>query len=291
MVLIEPEDVDRPILKTEQILQVIDDNASRAVLVILPAIQFYTGQYFDIERITAHAHSKGLFIGWDCAHAVGNVDLQLHAWGVDFAIWCHYKYVNSGPGAMAGLFVHERHEVSMAVNKNEATYRPRLTGWWGHDKSTRFLMDNKFVPQPGAAGYQLSNPSVLDFSAVAASLHIFNQTSMGELRQKSLKLTGYLERLLLNYNAELPPEEKQFTIITPSNPEERGAQLSLLLQPGLLDHVLKILEENGVVVDERKPDVIRVSPAPLYNSYTDVWEFCRIFHQACQGAADVKNKN
>ncbi|KAN0076560.1 Pyridoxal phosphate-dependent transferase [Elaphomyces granulatus] len=292
MVLIEPEDADRPILRTEQILQIIDDNASKAVLVILPAIQFYTGQYFDIGRITAHAHSKGLLIGWDCAHAVGNVDLQLHDWDVDFAVWCHYKYVNSGPGAMAGLFVHERHgKVSMAENKKEAPYRPRLTGWWGHDKNTRFLMNNKFVPQSGAAGYQLSNPSVLDLSAVAASLHIFNQTSMGELRKKSLKLTGYLERLLLNYNADLSPEEKLFTIITPSNPEERGAQLSLLLRPGLLDHVLKILEENGVVVDERKPDVIRVSPAPLYNSYTDVWEFCRIFHQACQEAADVKNKN
>jgi kynureninase len=146
MVLIEPEDADRPILRTEQILQVIDDNASRAVLVILPAIQYYTGQYFDIERITTHAHSKGLFIGWDCAHAVGNVDLQLHGWDVDFAVWCHYKYVNSGPGAMGGLFVHERHgEVSMVVNKNEAQYRPRLTGWWGHDKSTRFLMDNSMV--------------------------------------------------------------------------------------------------------------------------------------------------
>ncbi|KAL1968565.1 hypothetical protein VTN77DRAFT_1775 [Rasamsonia byssochlamydoides] len=289
MVLIEPDDPENPILRTEQILQVIDDNASSAALVLLPGIQYYTGQYFDIKKITAHAHSKGLLIGWDCAHAVGNVDLQLHDWDVDFAAWCHYKYVNSGPGAMAGLFVHERHgRVDLRNTGEEGPFRPRLAGWWGHDKDTRFIMDNKFVPQPGAAGYQVSNPSVLDLSAVAASLEIFNQTSMAELRKKSLELTGYLEHLLLKYPLDAAPEDKPFTIITPSNPEERGAQLSLLLQPGLLDKVLEILESNGVVVDERKPNVIRVAPAPLYNTFTEVWEFCQIFLQACREAVKAR---
>lgn len=144
MVLIEPEDAEKPILSTEQILKVIDDNASETALILLPGIQFYTGQFFDIKKITAHAHLKDILIGWDCAHAVGNVELQLHDWEVDFAAWCHYKYVNSGPGGMAGLFVHEKHG---KVNLNNASgddnaYRPRLAGWWGHDKQTRFQMDN-----------------------------------------------------------------------------------------------------------------------------------------------------
>jgi kynureninase len=144
MVLIEPEDPEKPILSTDQILQVIDDNASETALVLLPGIQFYTGQYFDIKKITAHAHSKGILIGWDCAHAVGNVDIQLHDWDVDFAAWCHYKYVNAGPGAMAGLFIHERHG-----KIDNRSYRPRLSGWWGHDKATRFAMDNStFVISP-----------------------------------------------------------------------------------------------------------------------------------------------
>jgi kynureninase len=148
---------------------------------------------------------------------------------------------------------------------------------------------SEFVPQPGALGYQLSNPSVLDINALAASLEIFGRTSMAELRQKSLQLTGYLERLLLTDPASASPEKKPFTIITPSNPKERGAQLSLRLQPGLLDRVLEVLEDNGVVVDERNPDVIRVTPAPLYNTYTDVWEFCQIFQRACQEA--VKSRS
>lgn len=148
MVLIEPEDAEKPILSTEQILKVIDDNASDTALILLPGIQFYTGQYFDIKTITAHAHSKGILIGWDCAHAVGNVELQLHDWDVDFAAWCHYKYVNSGPGAMAGLFVHEKHgKVKLSEAGDNPSYRPRLAGWWGHDKETRFQMNNStFAP-------------------------------------------------------------------------------------------------------------------------------------------------
>jgi kynureninase len=146
MVLIEPDDPQKPILRTEQILQVIDENASSAALLLLPGIQYYTGQYFDIKKITAHAHSKGLLIGWDCAHAAGNVDLKLHDWDVDFACWCHYKYVNGGPGVMAGLFVHEKHgRVDLRDPGEEVPFRPRLSGWWGHDKETRFVMDNSTV--------------------------------------------------------------------------------------------------------------------------------------------------
>lgn len=308
MVLIEPKDPDTPIITTEQIMQIIDEHASSAALVLLPSIQFYTGQYFEMKKITAHAHSRGLLIGWDCAHSVGNVDMKLHDWDVDFAAWCNYKYVNGGPGVIAGLFVHEKHgrvELEKA-NDDEGSFRPRLAGWWGGDKQTRFLMENstsisssltastianytaEFVPQPGAAGYQVSNPSVLDLNAVVAGLEIFNRTSMAELRKKSLHLTGYLEHLLLKYPLDASPEDKPFTIITPSNPEERGAQLSLRLQEGLLDRVLEILEEHGVVVDERKPDVIRVAPAPLYNTYSEVWEFCEIFLQACREAVKAK---
>ncbi|EAW13909.1 kynureninase [Aspergillus clavatus NRRL 1] len=290
MVLIEPEDHTRPVLDTEHIIRTIDEHASSTAVILLSAIQYYTGQYFDIKRITAHAQSKGILVGWDCAHAAGNVDLQLHDWNVDFAAWCTYKYLNSGPGGTAALFVHERHgRVNLEqVNSESEPFRPRLSGWWGGDKKTRFLMDNNFIPQPGAAGFQLSNPSVLDMNAVVASLELFKQASMAEIRKKSLHITGYLEHLLLNYPLDTPSEKKPFTIITPSNPAERGAQLSVRLQPGLLDHVLETLEDNAVVIDERKPDVIRVAPAPLYNTYTDVWEFCRIFHEACQKALKAR---
>ncbi|KAI2787559.1 Kynureninase 1 [Penicillium oxalicum] len=280
MVLIEPENADRPVLTTDQIIKVIDENASNTALILLSAIQFYTGQYFDIQQITAHAHSKGILIGWDCAHAAGNVDLRLHEWEVDFAAWCTYKYLNSGPGGMAALFVHEQHG---RVDR-QGEFRPRLAGWWGHDLESRFQMKNDFVPQSGAAGFQLSNPSVLDINAVVASLEIFQRAGIKSIREKSLQLTGYLEHLLLNYPLDASPEDKPFSMITPSSPAERGAQLSLRLRPGLLDKVLSYLEEHGVVIDERKPDVIRVAPAPLYNTYTDVWEFCQIFFAACREA-------
>ncbi|KAF7716193.1 Kynureninase 1 [Penicillium ucsense] len=280
MVLIEPEKLDRPVLTTDQIIKVIDENASSTALILLSAVQFYTGQYFDIQRITAHAHSKSILIGWDCAHAAGNVDLRLHEWDVDFAAWCTYKYLNSGPGGMAAVFVHERH----GQVDDQQNFRPRLAGWWGNDLKTRFQMKNEFVPQPGAAGFQLSNPSVLDINAVVASLEIFKRAGMKSIREKSLHLTGYLEHLLLTYPLDSSPESKPFIMITPSNPAERGAQLSLRLRPGLLEKVLPYLEEHGVVIDERKPDVIRVAPAPLYNTYTDVWEFCQVFFAACREA-------
>ncbi|MCJ1463697.1 Kynureninase (L-kynurenine hydrolase) [Pseudocyphellaria aurata] len=288
MILIEPTDPKYPIISTSHILSTIDEHADSTALILLPGIQYYTGQYLDMKKITAHAHTHGLIIGWDLAHAVGNVDVQLHEWGVDFAAWCNYKYVNSGPGAVAGLFVHEKHGKvdKAAIGYNEGGFRPRLSGWWGGDKATKFEMGNRFIPLPGAAGFQLGNPSVLAVTALLASLEIFDLTSMSAIRAKSVALTKYLEDLLQepsSANAE-KDDTKPFKIITPSSPSERGAQLSVQLNPGLLEGVLKLLEDAGAVVDERKPDVIRVAPAPVYNTFSEVWDFVRIFRDACQKA-------
>jgi kynureninase len=291
LILISPPSPTDPYLSTENILSVISQHQATTALLLLPGIQFYSGQYFDIDLITRHAQSLGITVGWDLAHAVGNVPLHLHDWNVDFAAWCNYKYMNGGPGVIGGLFVHERNgrvdKVSLpngtngdgtGPNEDQLEFRPRLSGWWGSDKSARFKMDNKFVPIPGASGFQLSNPSALDMTAVTASLDVFAMTDMQALREKSIKLTGYLEARLLKYPEGNPP----YRIITPSQPTERGAQLSVLLEPGMLDYVMKILEEEGVVVDERRPDVIRVAPAPLYNSFVDVHRFVVIFQAACR---------
>lgn len=274
MVMIEPPSFDNPIISTEQILSTIDQHAESTALLLLPGIQFYTGQYFDIKTITAYAQSKGILVCWDLAHAAGNVPLRLHDWNVDFAAWCNYKYLNSGPGAIAGLFVHERH--GKAHDISSPSFRNRLSGWWGSEKSSRFAMNNNFAPMAGAAGFQVSNPSALDITALGASLEVYEMTTMDALRKKSLQLTNYLEQLLL----EGVPGEQLFGIITPSDPAQRGAQLSVRLESGLLDVVMEELERNGVVVDERRPDVIRVAPAPLYNSFTDVWEFVKVFKAA-----------
>lgn len=234
--------------------------------------------------------------------------VKLHDWNVDFAAWCNYKYMNGGPGVIGGLFVHEQHgrveersstaaaattppssngHASSANDKRPASstetqlsYRPRLSGWWGSDKNSRFAMENRFVPIPGASGFQLSNPSALDMTSVLASLDVFSLTTIDALRERSIRLTGYLEARLLRYPGGEPP----YIIITPSNPGERGAQLSVLLNPGLLDSVQHYIEERGVVVDERKPDVLRVAPAPLYNNFHDIHRFITVFHEACQKA-------
>ncbi|KAI9755627.1 MAG: Kynureninase 1 [Chaenotheca gracillima] len=284
MIQMKPSLDDKAILSTEDILANIDEHASSTALLLLPGVQYYTGQYFDIKRITAHAQSKGILVGWDLAHAAGNVEMQLHDWNVDFAAWCNYKYLNCGPGAIGGMFVHEKHgTVDMEKQgRGEEGYRPRLMGWWGGDKSIRFRMENHFVPIPGAAGYQVSNPSAIDLAVVSASLQIFNKTSMAAIRAKSVQLTAYLEYLLLN------PTPQLYNIITPSDPEARGAQLSVrFLRPGLLESVMADLQAAGVVVDARRPDVIRVAPAPLYNSYEDVWLFVGVFREAVAKAAEA----
>ena len=287
MICIQPEDPAKVTLTTPHILSIIDEHAASTALILLPGVQYYTGQRLDIKQITDHAHSHGIIIGWDLAHAVGNVELFLHDWNVDFAAWCNYKYVNAGPGAVAAFFVHKNHGTvdGAAIQDGQRTYRSRLAGWWGGDKSIRFEMGPHFVPIPGAQGFQVGNPSALAISALIASLEVFQMTSMSALRKKSTALTGYLERLLLETPfAANSKEELPYSIITPPNLEERGAQLSIRVKPGVLDKVLVELEEAGVVVDERKPDVIRVAPAPLYNTFQEVWDFVSIFTAACMRA-------
>jgi kynureninase len=262
------------IITTEQILKMVDEHASTAAVLFLSGLQYYTGQAFDIPCITAHAQAKGITVGWDLAHAAGNLVLELHKWNVDFAAWCSYKYINSGPGGIAGVFIHDRH-----TSASEA--RDRLAGWWGNDPATRFQMNPTFVPAPGAKGFQLSNPCILSITALRASLEVFSMTSMKELRNRSMKLTGYLEHLLI----KTFPDGRVFTIITPGDMNQRGAQLSLLFKPGLMMKVFNKLAAKGVVVDERKPDVIRVAPTPLYNTYVDCWTFVDTLKRAVEEAS------
>jgi kynureninase len=296
LVLMEPSDSNTHYFSTQHVLETIDKNADETTLILLPGIHFYTGQFFDIKTITAHAHSKGIVIGWDLAHAAGNVPLQLHDWGVDFAVWCTYKYLNSGPGSMGALFVHEKHSIPRNLpsiddreSKNNLKggleaekgfgYKHRLAGWWGSSKASRFDMTNVFIPIPGARGWQLSNPSALDMTSIIASLRVFEKTSIEELRERSLRLTGYLEFLLLNWPCK---GERPYNLLTSTNPAERGAQMSIKLHPGLLEGVLEHLTAHGVVIDERKPDVIRVAPTPLYNTFSDVWHFVHILWEGLE---------
>ncbi|KAF8451291.1 pyridoxal phosphate-dependent transferase [Terfezia claveryi] len=269
-------------LTTNQILSTIDQHADSTALLFLSGVQYYTGQAFDMATITKFAQSKGITVGWDLAHAAGNIELKLHEWGALKAVWCSYKYLNSGPGGIAGIFVHERHD----LDPNTSTPRHRLAGWWGHDRVTRFQMDTQFLPLPGAPGYQLSNPSILDTTAHLASLELFTKATPAALQRKSRLLTSYLYFLLTH-----PPEgtsdtlTSYYAILTPLAPSDRGAQLSIkFTKPGLMDRVFAKLTEKGVVVDERRPDVIRVAPAPLFNRFREVWVFGAVLWWKCLGA-------
>lgn len=279
MIFLEPVDKDSHYMPTSEVLATIDAHADTTALLLLPGVQFYSGQAFDIPKITASAKARGIKVGWDLAHAVGNIPLRLHDWNVDFAAWCHYKYMNAGPGAIAGLFVHEKH--GSTTDPTSPEYVNRLSGWWGSDKSSRFRMENRFVPIAGAGGWQVSNPSAIDTTALVASLSVFEMTNIDALRERSLRLTGYLEKLLDELKEK---DTKVFEIITPRKEEERGVQLSVLLKDGLLEPVLEHLEEEGVVVDERRPNVIRVAPTPLYNTFEDVSRFVQVFRDACNKA-------
>lgn len=247
-------------LRTEDILEVIERQGEEIALVMMGGVQYLTGQAFDMESITKAAHQKGCVVGFDLAHGAGNIQLKLHDWGVDFAVWCTYKYLNSGPGSIAGAFVHERHH---------NTDLPRFHGWWGHDKVKRFEMSPHFSPIQGAEAWQLSNPPILPLAALRASLAIFDEATMDGLRQKSLKLSGYLEELLraqpLSY----------INILTPQDPSQRGCQLSLQVT-SKAQELVESLTEQGVVCDFRRPDVIRVAPVPLYNSFEDIAKFVAI---------------
>ncbi|MBI1183206.1 kynureninase [bacterium] len=252
-------------LRTEDILQAIDNEADSLALVMLSGVQYYTGQAFDMETITRKGHEVGAFVGWDLAHAAGNLLLKLHDWQADFAAWCTYKYLNSGPGSVSGAFVHEKH--------SERSDIPRFEGWWGHSEEARFKMEKGFIPMKGAAAWQLSNAPVFNMAIHKASLEIFEAAGMEALREKSVKLTAYLEFLLKQVTNK--SGEKSFELITPSDPEQRGAQLSILcLEKGreLFDFITK----KGVIADWRNPNVIRVAPAPLYNSFEDVYRFVTI---------------
>jgi len=252
-------------ISTADILAQISLHKDELALIIIGGVNYYTGQLFDMQKITTHAKncSQEIVVGYDLAHAAGNVLLNLHDWDVDFATWCSYKYLNSGPGGTSGVFVHEKH-----ANDNSL---PRLSGWWGNDEATRFKMQKGFIPQAGAAGWQMSNAQVLSMAAHRASLAIFDEAGMDNLTAKSFLLTGYLEYLLLN------GKRKDFKIITPSDHAQRGCQLSIVIDADG-KKTFDALSENGVIADWREPDVIRVAPVPLYNSFTDVYRFAEIFH-------------
>lgn len=258
-------------LEPEDILQTIEDHGAETALVLFGGVNYYTGQLFDMQAITEAGHRAGAQVGFDLAHAAGNVPLALHDWNVDFAVWCTYKYLNSGPGALSGCFIHERH-----VNNRDL---PRFAGWWGQDEKRRFLMEKGFVPNPGAEGWQISNAPVMAFPPMKASHELHFRAGMPALRKKSLQLTGYLEFLI----DELNKEGKNYEFITPRDPKQRGAQLSFITGAEgkeLFDY----LTENGVICDWRehnlpnadgettKSGVIRIAPAPIYNNYTDVWD-------------------
>jgi kynureninase len=246
-------------LRTEDIVEVIE--RERPATVMFGGVNYYTGQAFDMREITSAGHRAGAIVGFDLAHAAGNIELQMHDWDVDFAAWCSYKYLNAGPGGIAGVFVHERHADCPDI--------PRFAGWWGHDKATRFKMGPEFHVLPGAEGWQLSNPPILQMAALRASLEIFAEAGMPGLAAKSRKLTGYLESLVNDIG------DDRISIVTPSDTSHRGCQLSIRVAGG--DRGLhERLTAKGVFADWREPDVIRVAPVPLYNSYSDVARFADI---------------
>jgi kynureninase len=254
-------------LRTEDIVEAIHKHGEQTALVLFSGVQYYTGQFFDIKKITDAAHNVGAYAGFDLAHAIGNVPLNLHKHQVDFAVWCSYKYLNSGPGGVAGAFVHENHAYNFSL--------PRFTGWWGHHEGERFQMKKGFVPMQGVDGWQLSNFPVLSGAAHLASLEIFQNAGLKNLRKKSEQLTGYLAFLL----HEIDSNENYFSILTPSNPKERGCQLSIFIKHDgkkIFDRITKA----GVIADWREPGVIRVAPVPLYSTFEDVFRFAGIFKKS-----------
>lgn len=252
-------------IRTEDILKLIDENKDTLALVMMGGVNYFTGQLFDLERITKHAQQYGIITGFDLAHAAGNVKLKLHEWNVDFAAWCSYKYLNAGPGGVSGVFIHEKH------HKADLN---RFAGWWGYDKSSRFKMEKGFKPIETAEGWQLSNAPVLLMAAQRASLELFHEAGMDRLLEKAKNLTGYLEFIIDEISAE-QPLDKKFEIITPRNLKERGCQLSIVAhQRG--KNLFTDLLSRGVIADWREPNVIRLAPVPLYNSFEDMFRFGQI---------------
>ncbi|XP_067937740.1 kynureninase-like [Watersipora subatra] len=257
-------------LRTEDIIKTIEDDGESIAVIMLSGVQYYTGQLFDMPAITRTAQEKGIMVGYDLAHAVGNVPLHLHDWGVDFACWCSYKYLCSGAGGIGGAFVHEKHAHSV---------KPALLGWWGHKGETRFAMENEMDLIPGVQGFRLSNPPGLLCASLKACLEVYDKTSLEELRAKSRLLTGYLEWMIRHYfSKEAGSSSAYIEIFTPSSPTERGCQLSLCFSIPL-NVIFQKLTECGVVCDERLPHVLRVAPVHLYNSFLDVYRFIQILRK------------
>lgn len=250
-------------LPSSEIVEKIKEVGEKLAVVLFPGIQYYTGQFFDLKAISEAAHLVGAKVGFDLAHAIGNVPLNLHEVQADFAVWCTYKYLNSGPGNVGGLFIHENHVTNKKL--------PRLSGWWGHDADGRFKMDNSVNPIPTVDGWQLSNLNILAHAVHLSSLELFDRVGLTALRDKSIKLTGFLEEMLTTEEVL----KKNLSIITPSNPNERGCQLSLFLTNSGKE-VFNFLINRGVVLDWREPNVMRVAPVPLYNSFSEVYEFVEI---------------
>ena len=254
-------------LRTEDIVEIIGHDGQSIATVLLGGVNYYTGQAFEMREITAAGHAAEALVGFDLAHAAGNITLKMHDWDVDFAVWCTYKYLNGGPGAVGGAFVHERHA--------DCDEKPRFAGWWGHDKETRFLMGPEFRPIAGAEGWQISNPPILQMAALRASLQIFEEAGIDKLVEKSRKLTGYLESLIDEI------DDERIEIITPRDPKQRGCQLSIRVKGG--DRSLhERVVARGVFADWREPDVIRVAPVPLYNSFKDVYKFGEILKESLE---------
>ncbi len=259
LVILKPRDGEHT-LRAEDIERTLAEEGEQIALVLLAGVNFFTGQLYDMEQVTRRAHQHGCRVGFDLAHAAGNVPLHLHDWGVDFAVWCSYKYLNSGPGAIAGCFVHEKHGRDADL--------PRFAGWWGNDPDRRFMMHllPDFEPVKGAEGWQISNPPILSAAPLRAALELFDAAGMSALRAKSEKLTGYLHYLL----CQLPAD--RFEVITPREPERRGCQLSILIHDRP-EKYHRALLDAGVVCDFREPNVVRVAPVPLYNTFHEVWRF------------------
>jgi kynureninase len=255
-------------LRTEDILEAIENNKNEIALVFFSGVQYYTGQLFDIQTITKKAHEIGALAGFDLAHAAGNAELKLHDWDVDFAAWCSYKYLNSGPGNVSGIYIHEKHCTNPET--------PRFSGWWGYREDKRFLMQRGYQPEPGAAGWQMSNAPVFGMAVHLASLELFHKAGIHNLRAKSIQLTNYLEFILTEVQKNNP--KLKFEIITPNDSNQRGAQLSLLvLENGkdIFDH----LTQNNIIADWREPNVIRIAPTPMYNSFEDVFQLGQVLYQ------------
>lgn len=252
-------------LRTEDIAATIHQRRDEIALVLIGGVNFYTGQYFNMEAITKAGHEAGAFVGWDLAHGAGNVPVKLHDWDVDFAVWCTYKYLNSGPGSVGGAFVHEKHGNNPDL--------PRFAGWWGYDEATRFDMQKGFKPMKGAAGWQLSNAQILPMATNWASLEIFEEAGIDQLRQKSRQLTGYTAFLIESLRQENSQAAEELQIITPANPDERGCQLSILTDQQNGSQLFDNISRANIVADWREPNVIRIAPAPLYNTFEEVYRF------------------